>query len=130
MEFLAIKEFEGKHRSDFGTLTSSGVLASLTANTGKDLYLASAQFMIPDGSTAAGNTFTVALRINGVTIETINGDDNGGVRLPIKFNIFGVKVLAGQTIEINVTQYDFGTYSGSLVCWEEDTDESPQIPSI
>ena len=68
LAFIAKKEFEGKVRTDEGTLTAAGDLCTLTANTGKDMYLARAKLSFR----TAGGDFTMQadLKLNGVVIES------------------------------------------------------------
>jgi len=41
--FISVKEFGSKLRTTEGTLSATGYLCTLTANTGKDMYLAKAK---------------------------------------------------------------------------------------
>jgi len=70
IEFLSIKESEGKVRSDEGIRTSAGTLATLTANIGKDMYIATAKviFSVENISELSIND-RIDLKLNGVTIE-------------------------------------------------------------
>lgn len=144
IQFLAIKEFDGKVRSDEGELFEVvGDLATLTANTGKDMYLASAKCVFFN-TTESQDSFAaeVGLSINGVVIETaryssssIDGSSgfNGGALLSMvyEFKNIGRKVLAGEIIKIAVTDAEADiAMAGFIECWEEDTGESPQIPPL
>ncbi len=139
---LAIKEFEGKVRSDEGLLIESqSDLATLTANVGKDMYLASAKvafYNLTESQASFGAQ--VALSINGVVIERITyssssqdsgtgGFNSGGVlSMVYEFKNIGRKVLTGEIIKLAVTNgvADIAMV-GFIECWEEDTGVSPQI---
>jgi hypothetical protein len=134
LQFISKKEFDGKIRSAEGALSAVGDLATLTANTGKDMYLARAKI------TFWGNTFTgdlgnkVELKVNGTTIETtafsvsVNTGGGGGAlqSMVYEFKNIGHKVLAGEIIKLEVTVLGTKTdVEGFIECYEEDTGVSP-----
>lgn len=136
LEFISIKEFEGKVRTAYGTLSATGDLVSLTANTGKDMYLASAKinvFFI--GANSGNQVANVELKLNGVTMESSHqrgGRSNSGVdgtgHRDYLFNLKGIKVLAGQIIKLEViTLGTITDVNGQLTCFEEDTGSTPAI---
>jgi len=141
LEFLSIKEFDSKLRQDDGTLTAIGDLATLTANTGKDMYLGKAKIVMQRiiNPGASFHTATVALKLNGITVEqgvitTTTGASNtsGLLSMEYEFISIGQRVTAGQIIKLEVTAITSAdsSISGTLVCFEETTDDTPQIPSI
>jgi len=137
LQFLTIKEFEGKVRSDDGFLSANGDLATLTANTGKDMYLARAQcsFLINNGSTSFAEDQIVVLKIDGVVIETARVTLGSTGLLPnnpiYEFKNIGRKVLAGEIIKLEVTNSSGQVDNqGFIECFEEDTGTSPQIPPL
>lgn len=123
--FLAKKEFEGKLRQADGSLTTTGDLATLTANSGKDMYLASASCTI----TGITNG-TVVLKINGVIVSTFqtgaqvsggSGDYTESYYFPI-----GFKVAATQIIKLECTALSASSaVSGQIQCFEETTGANP-----
>jgi len=133
IQFLAIKEFDGKLRTDKGVIAFSitGDVATLTANTGKDMYLARAVINLESNSSAGD--IAIDLLINGVVIETYNPEFNSvnsnGMSW-YEFKNIGHKVLAGQIIKLEVTTNNQVEVNGFIECWEEDTGESPQIPPL
>lgn len=127
---LAIKEFEGKLRSDEGRLTVIGDLVSLEANTGKDMYIARAK--VNWRAVEGGTTLTIELKLNNVVIETyspriasVSVQDNTFETYEFK-NTSG-KVLAGETIKIEIIDISSTSVEGFIECFEEDTGESPAI---
>lgn len=134
IEYLSIKEFEGKTRQNNGTRTTTGTLATLTAAAGKDMYLAKAKVTVYDQD--AGNTESadIELSFNGVVQETVNlgGSTETQGTFEYEFIITGLKVAAGQIIKLEVVtiQATPFTIRGVIECWEEPTGETPQIPSI
>lgn len=134
IEFLGIKEFDGKVRKNKGTKTSTGAgdLVSLTANTGKDMYLAEAEISLA-GVSGTINTVQVDLVINGTVEETaVIATDLGSTTYGrYVFNLKGIKVAASQIIKLRVAAQPVTqvTVAGSLQVWEETTGETPQIPS-
>lgn len=128
-EFLSIKEFDGKIVTNTGVRTTVGDIVSLTANIGKDMYLASAKITLLG---VGGNieTANIVLKINGVIIEQTDlGADIA--TFPYQFQTKGVKVLAGQIIKLEILSVSLTPLVyGNLQCFEEDTGVSPQIPSI
>jgi len=136
IEFLAIKEFGGKLRQNDGTLaaTTTGDLATLTASSGKDMYLAKAKFNARNNSATLQATSTMVLKINGVIFESMKilfkgGTDGNSTDLThdYEFEHMGFKVLATQIIKIEATQNSGMLLEGMIECFEETTGESPAV---
>ncbi len=135
IEFLAIKEFDSKLRYAEGHIAAAGDLATLTANTGKDMYLATAKCTIytnPTSGFSAGDQ--VVIKANGTIIETTNYSQLSAVGNAVftyEFKNIGHKVLAGQIIKMEVITLDTDTeVDGYIECFEETTGETPQVASI
>jgi hypothetical protein len=144
IEFLAIKRFEGKLRDtgdpnptcNEGNRTSVGDLASVTAGTGKDLYLATAKISWRGNDDTADNAVTIELKINGNVVETYQGR-KGVVGTPsttmsmqgdnYEFKSVGHKVDATQVIKLEVTGATNALIEGEIQCWDETDGETPQI---
>lgn len=140
-EFLSIKEFEGKRVDKFtntsvlNTITETDIVTQ-TANAGKDMYLAEANINVQVISSANFNAIW-KLIANGITIDSVylgrltNEQDRTHI-----FRLKSVvKVAAGEIIKITVlhssaTATRRTLTSGTLVLFEEITDETPQISSI
>ena len=121
LAYLSKKEFDGKLRQNDSDQTTVTDLATLTANTGKDMYLAAAKLAWQPGGT--GLTIAVQLQINGTVVETgrggtSNSEDQG---FDYEFSSLGHKVAAGQIIKLQATSVGSGTISGCITCFEEDT---------
>ena len=135
IEYLAIKEFDSKLVKADGDITATGDIASLTASSGKDMYLAGAKCVVYSEGVNAGVAFTIVLKVNTVVVETFRGfiglDSNttiGTGDLQYKFNLKGVKVAAGEIIKIEATVLGASIgVAGELMCIEETTGESPQV---
>ena len=136
IEFLAKKEFDGKLVTNEGTLSVTGDLATLTANTGKDMYIARAKvtFYSNAGSTSASFADQAVLRINGVIVETArfgfvrSGGGDGVLSYDYEFKNIGQKVTATQIIKLEVITLDTETdIEGFIECFEETTGETPVI---
>jgi len=137
IEFLSIKEKEGKLKKNEGSLVSAGDLATLTASAGKDMYLARAKCNIHlDGTNTVAIGDEIVLKINGVIVETYKtthgmataADGSGQI---YEFKNIGHKVLASEIIKLEVITLDTQSEAeGFIECFEETTGESPQIPSI
>jgi len=135
IEYLSIKESDGKLVTNNNTRTSVGDGATLTAGSGKDLYLAKARVNFT--SSVAGGTSTIALKVNGVIKEEIatlssgqiSGGSGGGFwNYEYKFAVAGLKVAATQIIKIEVTALGSNHKINSvLVGFEEDTGVDPRI---
>jgi len=134
--YLAKKEFDGKLRTDEGFLSATGDLATLTANTGKDMYLARAKCVFhTNGSSSATNAANdrVELLINAVIVETakytqsnIGNNSPGVMALEYEFKNVGHKVAASQVIKLEVVSLDSETdVEGFIEVWEEDTGVDP-----
>lgn len=131
IEFLAIKEFGGKLRQNDNVRATTGDGATLTANTGKDMYLAYAQATCYATTPTSAAFATVTLNINGVVYETWNwqsGPNTAGAKIEgsFKFSV-GYKVATTQIIKLEVTSDTNATVSTAIQCFEEDTSGSPQI---
>ena len=139
IEYLAIKEFDGKLRRADGAINDATVatdLVSITANAGKDMYLASAKVMVRCDNNVILTLLAAELIVNGVTIETVRpySDTGGGsgaafLHFPAhKFTTVGIKVAATQIIKIRVTNTTVNfDWNGHLEVFEEDTGSSPAI---
>lgn len=138
IQFLAIKAFNEKIRFDRGVSGVAGILATLTANIGKDMYIARAKISIIYNSSA--NTViqgtTVNLKLNGIIFESgiaeFGGNNTGNQAVTYtaeyEFKNIGHKVLEGETIELDATVIDNGVVvDGFIECFEENTGTSPQI---
>jgi hypothetical protein len=136
IEFLAIKEFGGKVRSNEGTATTATDLATLTANTGKDMYLATAKCSVR-GTGSSISLAIVELLINGVVVETFHYRSQWSVGGSVakntidaqsyEFKNIGRKVAAGQIIKLRTLGMQTASAEGYIECFEEDTGASPAI---
>ena len=140
IEFLSIKEFDGKLVQNDGSKTTTGDLATLTASSGKDMYVAKAKIVATLSSNPGAGYYntTVALKINGVTEETVvlsfartstSGDGQSNT-LSYEFVNIGRKVAATEIIKLEVTTINSLSVNGVLLCFEETTGETPQVASI
>lgn len=136
IEFLSIKEFDGKLRQDNSVRTTTGDLATLTASGGKDMYLAKAKINVINNNLAAGAVLaTVVLKINGVIVETaefvfvnFTGDTISSVgESDYEFIVIGFSVLTTQIIKLELTVATNAKVTGSIVCFEEDTGITPKV---
>lgn len=135
IEYLSIKTFEGKLKKNEGTKSATGTLATLTASTGKDMYIARAKVNYRGSETAGSELAIIELQINGVVVETAEfkseGSANAGMlTAPYEFKNIGHKVIATQVIKLQVTSVTGSlTLEGFVECFEETTGTTPQIPS-
>jgi len=135
--FLATKEFDSKLRSNEGAVTTTGDLATLTAASGKDMYLASAKVNIlrSDVAVVGQADVKVELKLNGVIIETWSANniwntDLVNISNDYEFKIgIGQKVTTGQIIKLEVITNDGNdaNFEGSISCFEEDTGATPRL---
>ena len=138
IEFLAIKEFDGKTRQVDGTRSATGTLATITAGASpnKDMYLSGAKVSVNHNNSSAsisfGNT-QVDLTINGTVVESARIESittGGGTHSSTyEFNTKGVKVTTGQIILLNVQAINNSreTIAGVINVFEEDTGASPAV---
>lgn len=128
LEFLAIKEFDGKLRTNESQRTAIGDLATLTAAAGKDMYFGTAKI---SGTEAGSGVSVFELSINGTVVETARVQVSSTDSFEYEFKNKAHKVTTGQIIKIEWTvEGDTVTAEGYIECWEENTGVSPQIPSI
>jgi hypothetical protein len=129
IEFLSKKEFDGKLREDEGFLSATGDLATLTANSGKDMYLARAKCILFDNVGGSATAITeVVLKINGTVVETVKASPATHQDTVYEFRNIGQKVAATQIIKLEVISIDTRTdVEGFIECFEETTGESPVI---
>jgi len=129
--FLAQKEKEGKLRQNDNIRTALGDGAILTANGGKDMYLASAKVNVAVTGTF-GNCI-VKLNINTVIKDTWefgagatagSGITSGSYVFPV-----GFKVLAGDFIKLEVTSTTNLRINTEIQCFEETTGADPRLPA-
>lgn len=136
IQYLAIKEFDGKLVKNNGTLTIAGTLATLTAAGGKDMYLGRAKVNYK-GSTVLGSEGAIIdLTINGTVVETAEfisitagpASASGMVSDSYEFKNIGHKVTTTQIIKLEVRSVT-GTVSleGFVECFQEDTGTTPEI---
>ena len=134
IEFLSKKAFDGKLKTNEGTKAdgATGDLATITASSGKDMYLAKAKVSARMDATNTSNQLTVELKVNGIVKATweskvtdvSNVSDRGGASSHdnYEFVLSGLKVTAGQIIKLEVISSGSDTdISGELVCFEEPT---------
>jgi len=122
LAFLQQKEQEGKLKTDEGSLTGAGTLASLTASSGKDMYLSSASVSLRKGSSVGSSNHTVELQVNGVVKETFTTFEfaSAGKLSAYHFSTKGLKVSPTEVIRLQVTELGSTTQvEGTLQCWEE-----------
>jgi len=130
--FLSKKEFDGKIVTDEGFLGATGTLCTLTANTGKDMYLARAKIIVHNNlvNQVAFNN-VIQLQQNAVVLETAeisvgSGTVGGSSAVVYEFKNIGQKVLASQVIRLECTGLSANAdVVGFIKCFEEDTGESP-----
>lgn len=135
IEYLAIKEFDSKLVKADGDITATGDIASLTASSGKDMYLASAKCVVYSEGVNASVSFTIVLKVNGTVEETFRGflgldsaTTDGTGDYQYEFNLKGAKVAATEIIKIEATVLGANIgVAGELMCIEETTGESPQV---
>lgn len=135
IEYLAIKEFDGKLVKNEGTLSATGTLATLTASSGKDMYIARAKvtFYVNALGTPESVADTVELQLDGTPIETaifsFDASSEGGVlTFSYSFENIGHKVAATKAIRLECTVLDADTdIEGFVECFEETTGESPAV---
>jgi len=140
IEFLSIKEFGNKLKTNTGQQADGGTgnTATLTASGGKDLYLAKATVTFRRDALHTGGprVLEVTLVANGTIKDRLEFSEvgsstngpwgNGGITVP--FTVQGIKVLAGETIVIDVVTSNADVdISGTLVGFEEDTGTTPQV---
>jgi len=140
IEFLSIKEFDGKAVENESTRTTTGVLATLTAAGGKDLYLAKAKITVRQTAiNVAEKNCIIELQLNGIVKETFSSlmhdgsvaGTPGALTIPYEFAITGLKVAATQVIKLQVVTLDSQQeVNGVIEGWQEDTAATPQIPTL
>lgn len=132
--FLMKKEFDGKIVKDEGFLSVAGDLATLTASSGKDMFLARAKCVIFANALQNSTPIaaTVELKVNGIVIETFklsweNTSPGIGVLNQVyEFANIGHKVLATQIIKLEFSNVSsFTDAEGTIECVEEDTGVDP-----
>jgi len=144
IEYLSIKSFGGKMRDPTdanptiaeGSTVLVGTLASITANTGKDLYLAGASITSTGATTS--NPFIVELQAefstgvftpletfrSNVALSTSNTFDS-----TYHFEIRGVKVTTGLLLRLEITSISgIGTtIAGTIFGFDEATGATPAV---
>ena len=130
ISYLAGKEFLNVIRKSQGTLSNAtGVIVTLTANVGKDMYLGIASISAEHTGIGTVVAFEADLRINSVVVESLRfrvptiTDTNASI--DTKFKITGLKVTTGQVIDINIVSQTQAIIDCSLECFETDTGVSP-----
>ncbi len=126
IEYLAIKEFGGKLVQNDNSRTTTGDLATLTAASGKDMYLVAAKINMQESGAGEG-ILTVQLKINAVVIEEWQGEIPSTDTKDYEFISKGFKVAATQTIKLEVTAITGANVEGQLICFEETTGDSPAV---
>lgn len=129
---LAKKEFEGKVRSVEGQSSAVGDLVTITANTGKDMYLARAVVTFYQNAGGTATADQVELKLNGVIKETarysgaVNANGAGFGGNAYEFKNIGQKVAAGQIIKLEIIGLDADTdCEGMIEVFEEDSGTDP-----
>jgi len=133
--FLSKKTFGGKLVTNTGEQADGGTgnTATLTASSGKDLYLAKAKVTVRMDAATSLIVGEVTLVVNSVIKDrwVFSGSAEAGVggttgELQHEFAVQGVKVAATQTIVIDVVASDADyDITGTLVGFEETTGDDP-----
>jgi len=131
--FMSVKEHAGKMRETHGTATATGDLCTITANTGKDMYLAKAKINGESNGTSVSEAVQVALKVNGTTVETFDATLAGGsasegeFSFEYEFASLGEKVATGQIIKLEVIAISSTALvvNGKIEVFEETTGDSP-----
>ena len=135
LALLLKKEFDGKLITAEGTRTTSGDIATITAASGKDMYLAKAKCSVRlTGVDTLANVF-VELKANAVIKATWSVRPHMGANAQgfagtnsfnYEFVMSGLKVLATEIIKLEAVTVDANVeVNGELVCLEEDTGADP-----
>jgi len=136
--FLSVKEHANKLVKNEGFSSTTGDLATLTASSGKDMYLARAKVVFYTNNTVNTTGDEVVLKVNGTVIETVkhsSGIANTGISggngvFAYSFENIGHSVAATQVIKLEVITLGSDTdVEGFVECFEETTGESPWQPS-
>jgi hypothetical protein len=136
--FLSVKEFAGKLVKNEGAATGTGTLATLTASSGKDMYLARAQVVFAMDTLVSSTSLLnkIELQVNGTVVETAlhsHLQSSGGgatVAFAYDFRNIGHSVAATQVIKLEVITLDADvTVEGFVECYEEPTGVSPFVAS-
>jgi len=137
IEFLSIKDFDGKRVDADGAVTITNTttetdVVTVTAGSGKDMYLAGAVCTMFVSDEAAAHDDVARLVVNATPVEIIATADPG-VPGKHEFNFItkGVKVAATQIIKLTFANGTGSSYEtqvkGKLLLFEEATGDSPQI---
>jgi len=144
IEFLCKKEFGGKLRTGEGTLSATGDLVKITANSGKDMYLAKAKVSArTEDATSGPLTVIVELQAGANGSETTKATwacevsgmatgaqtaGSGSSTATYEFAVSGIKVAATEVIQLEATTVDVDVeVSGEIVVFEETTGADPTI---
>lgn len=126
--FIVQASFDGRLKSNEGFLSATGDLCSLTASSGKDLYLTNAQIVF-DTNAGAGSIVVadeVVLKVNGTIIETAKISYSGASSLVYTFRNLFHKVSATQILKIEVITIDSESdVEGFIQAVEVPTGENP-----
>jgi len=132
LEYIAKKEFDGKVVTNEGVKTTTGTLATLTASSGKDMYVLKAKCMFSSDNVSGSSTLDkVELQLNGTVVETALfsyvGGTSGTFYFDYEFKNVGKKVIATEVIKLEVITLDADvTVEGFITCIEEPTGASPE----
>jgi hypothetical protein len=107
-KYILQAEFDGRLKSNEGFLSATGNLATLTAASGKDLYLTSAKVHFHSNSASNATAVTeVTLDINGTIVETVKSGHNGIILVhDYEFKNIGHSVAATEIIKLEVISID------------------------
>jgi len=132
IEYLAIKDFDGKLVENTDTNRSTtGDGATLTASSGKDMYLAYAKVVCKNAGNI-DNSATVVLKVNTVIKDTFDwfshvatnasGETMDEHIFPVGFKVAATEVIKLEVTVISATSVDITT---TIQCIEETTGASP-----
>lgn len=129
----------GSLRTDEGTSTTTGTLASITAAGGNQMYVARVKISVGNSSfVAAVRNLVVELRLDGVPFETFDNSrvlfDNimsswQGSNYQFEATV-GQRVEAGEIVSLEITVNGGNTFevAGTIECVEVPTGTSPILP--
>lgn len=113
---------------------ATGDAASITADTGKDMYVSKARITVSSTGSAPSGHVTCVLKLNGSIVETAKIGHTFAIARGAAFSwaeyvSVGKKVAAGQIIKLEVTVAGIQLQcSAHLECFEVNTGVTPRLP--
>jgi len=133
IEFMSVKQFEGKLKKVQGAATATGTITSFTPATGKTFYLAGAQIQMIGNTPTTDWNWNAELKNDTTVVDVVGSSGSAAFAtyaLPLKFELKGDSLVgnSSKTYSINVvSNSDSVNLEAMIYGYIEDDADDPRL---